>query len=362
MNVYPVVLSGGVGSRLWPASRRDHPKQLHALTSEHSMLQETVARVRGETRSSDLAFADPLIVCNERHVEEIRAQLDRQGVTPHSVIAEPVGRNTAPAVALAAIVIAEHDPDGVALILPADHHITDEAAFHQAITRAAKLAREGFVVTYGIVPSHAETGYGYIARGQAVASVEAGYEVSRFVEKPDKATAERYVAEGAYYWNGGIFTARADTLLQEMERHCPDILRACRAALAEADRSNTAIKPARAIFADCPADSIDYAVMERTDRAAVVPVDMGWNDVGSWAAIYDVADKDGQANAVSGDVVLHDAHRCLVRAKSRLVAVAGLEDVVVIETEDAVLVTTREKAQSVKSIVEQLKAAKRSEL
>ncbi len=361
MNVYPVILSGGVGTRLWPVSREAHPKQLHALTSPHTMIQETVLRVRGEL-VGDVAFRDPLVVCNRRHAETIVQQFEALDIAPYAVIAEPVGRNTAPAAALAALTLNQTGADGVLLLLPADHHITDVGAFREATARAAHLASEGYLVTYGIVPSRPETGYGYIRRGEPLPAADSCFAVDAFVEKPERERAESFLAAGTYYWNGGIFAVRSDVLIEEMARHCPAILDAARTALDAGHQSNRVYAPDARAFAACPAESIDYAVMEHTARAAVVPADMGWNDVGSWTAIHDVAVQDADGNTVAGDVILSDVRNSLVRASSRLVAVAGIDDVVVVETEDAILVTTRERAQSVKGIVTALKAAKRGEL
>ncbi len=361
MKLYPVILSGGVGSRLWPASRAAHPKQLHALVTANTMMQETAARVRGET-AGGTGFHAPVVVCNERHAEAIASQLDAVGAGPSAVIAEPVGRNTAPAAALAALAVAEQDPEGIMLLLPADHHITDVGAFHDAIDRAAQLAQGGRVVTYGIVPTKAETGYGYIRKGEALAETPGSFAIAKFEEKPKPAVARDYFSSGEYFWNGGIFTVRSDVLLREMERHCPGILSQCRAALEKAERTNRLVAPCAETFGACEADSIDYAIMERTEAGAVVSADMGWSDVGSWTALYEVAEKDGQGNVLTGDVLVHDTHNSYVRSETRLVAVVGVDDLVVVETKDAVLITTRDKAQGVKAIVDRLKADKRGEL
>lgn len=361
MTIFPVVLSGGVGSRLWPSSRAAHPKQLHALISDKTMLQETVLRAR--TALTELsAAADPIIVCNAKHVAAIEKQLEAIDAPEHLMITEPEGRNTAPAAALAALLASDQDPEAVLIILPADHHIRDQGAFANAVERAVALARQGRVVTYGIVPDRAETGYGYIRRGTAIEATADSFAVAQFVEKPKKDVAESYVASGDYYWNGGIFTVRSDILLQEMTAHCPEIVEACRAAMAQAKRTNRVVAPDAAIFRGCPSDSIDYAVMERTDRAAVVAADMGWSDVGSWTALHEISPKDGAGNVVSGDVVTVDAQNNLIRSESRLVTVAGVRDLVIVETGDALLVTTLDQAQQVKEIVTVLKDGKRDEL
>lgn len=372
MTIFPVVLSGGVGSRLWPASRESNPKQLHAMVSPRTMVQETVLRSRTAMLSSGGAgqsgtnaaqpIADPIVVCNVRHTGAIEQQLADIGVTPHAIIAEPVGRNTAPAAALAAVVAAQEDPEAILILLPADHHITNTEAFGTAMSRAVSLAQQGLVVTYGIVPDSPETGYGYIRRGEPMTDVPDSYSVSSFVEKPDRETAESYVASGDYYWNGGIFTVGCSTLEGEMDRFCPDILAHARKAVAKADRKGRVILPDSDVFGACPSDSMDYAVMERTERAAVVAADMGWSDVGSWSALHDVSERDEHGNVLTGDVVAIDSGNCLVRSQDRLVAVAGVENLIVVETPDAILVTTRDKAQKVKDIVNTLKKTGRSEL
>ncbi|MGF1454057.1 MAG: mannose-1-phosphate guanylyltransferase/mannose-6-phosphate isomerase [Alphaproteobacteria bacterium] len=362
MTIIPVILSGGIGSRLWPASRTAHPKQLHALVSERTMLQETLVRTRDALAQSGSTADEPIIVCNARHAGEIERQLDAIGVGQHRAITEPVGRNTAPAAALAALLAAEQDPEAVLIILPADHHIVDSEAYRQAVDRAVALAQAGKVVTYGIVPHTPETGYGYIRRGDGIGDGGQSFVVAEFVEKPSRDIAEQYVSSGQYFWNGGIFTVRTDTLLNEMAAHCADILDCCRQAMDAASRTNRLVMPDPAIFAGCRSDSIDYAVMEHTDKAAVVSADMGWSDVGSWTAIHDIADTDANGNSFSGDVLAVDAEGSLVRSESRLVAVAGIRDLVVVETADAVLVTTREKAQNVKDIVSELTKKDRSEI
>ncbi len=362
MTIIPVILSGGIGSRLWPASRTAHPKQLHALVSERTMLQETLVRTREALAKSGEAAAEPIIVCNARHAAEIERQMEAVDAIQHRAITEPVGRNTAPAAALAALLATEQDPEAVLIILPADHHITDSEAYRRAVDRAVALAKDGRVVTYGIVPHAPETGYGYIRRGDALGGHDDSYVVAEFVEKPSREVAETYLATGNYFWNGGIFTVRCDTLLAEMGEHCGDILDCCREAMDKATRTNRLVAPDADIFAGCRSDSIDYAVMEHTEKAAVVSADMGWNDVGSWMAIHDIADKDERGNAISGDVIAVDCEGSLVRSESRLVAVAGIRDLVVVETADAVLVTTRERAQDVKHIVSALTKSSRSEI
>lgn len=364
MTIFPVILSGGVGSRLWPSSREAYPKQLHQLVSDRSMIQETVLRVGAAVAARPVppALAGPIVVCNAAHIDAINAQLDAVGVRPLAMIAEPEGRNTAPAAALAAAVARETDPKAILLILPADHHILDVAAFGEAIERAVLQASTGLVVTYGIKPDRPETGYGYICRGSSLPGAVDIYQVARFVEKPDEPTARSYLASGDYFWNSGIFTIRADVLDQEMAVHCPAILDHVQRAVAGARRTGHLVFPDAELFGACPSDSMDYAVMERTSRAAVVAVDMGWNDVGSWGAVYDISAKDEDGNASLGDTILVNSRNCLVRAESRLVAIAGAEDLVVIETPDAILVAPRNRTQEVKDVVAALKARQRDEL
>ncbi len=279
--IYPVILSGGSGTRLWPMSRSLYPKQLLALFGERSLLQETARRV------IDLpGFAPPLIVANEEHRFIIAEQLREIGAAPAALLLEPIGRNTAPAAAVAALRIVESDADGLMLVMPSDHAIADPAAFHLAVDRAAAAARTGLLVTFGITPARAETGYGYIAGGGAVTACDGVFAVKGFVEKPDTAQAERYVAAGDHFWNSGIFLFPAAVYLAELERLRPDMLAACKAALAAAKSDADFVRLDKAAFADCPADSIDYAVMEHTSRAAVVPVGMGWSDLGSWDALW----------------------------------------------------------------------------
>ena len=309
--IQPVILSGGSGSRLWPVSRTMLPKQLLKLVGDQTMLQATAARLDG---FADKA-ADCLVVCNEAHRFMAGQQLAAIGV-PARFILEPEGRNTAPAVALAALAA----PDSLLLVMPADHVIRDVAAFHAAITEGAKAAGQGKLVTFGIVPTGPETGYGYIEAEPAGA---AAVPVLRFVEKPDRETAQSYVDGGRHFWNSGMFLLSAMAYLDELGRHAPDMLEGCRKAMAAADTAAEFIRPDAAAFAACPSDSIDYAVMEKTDNAMVVPLDAGWSDVGSWAALHEVSERDERNNVVSGDTLLHDCRDIYVSAESRLVAAAG---------------------------------------
>ncbi len=352
--IHPVVLSGGRGTRLWPMSRALHPKQLLGLVGERTMLQETVARVGGAP------FAAPLVVCNEEHRFTVAEQLRRQQVVPEALVLEPAGRNTAPAAAVAALLLAARDAQALLLIMPSDHVIGRPEAFRQAIDAAAAAAAAGALVTFGIRPTRPETGYGYIRAGAARA--EPGvHRIERFVEKPDAATAERYLAEGGYYWNAGLFLFRADRYLAELERLEPEIVAACREAIASAGQDLDFLRLGGQAFAACPSRSIDYAVMEHAQDAAVVPVDMAWSDVGAWDALWDIGDKDAAGNRLLGDVISQNATNCYVRSESGLVAVVGVADLVVVTTDDAVLVAHKDRAQDVKQVVDRLEALDRSE-
>lgn len=353
--IYPVILSGGVGSRLWPISRSLYPKQLLPLVSERPMMLETALRVTDPTR-----FAAPLIVSNDEHRFIIAQQMRDAGVTPLAHILEPQGRNTAPAAAAAATFIQLRDPQGILLLLPADHHIADVEAFQAAIARGAALASEGHLVTFGVLPSGPETGYGYIKRGAELAGRDA-YAVERFVEKPTREKAESYLAEGGYDWNAGIFMFRADIILDEMRRHCPEIAARAGEAVLKGARDLDFLRLDAEAFAACPSNSIDYAVMEHAANVAVVPVDMGWSDIGSWSALWEIGTKDGHGNVVSGDVIAADTDNCYIRAENGLVATVGVENLVIVETGDVLFVASRDRVQDVKSIVEKLAVRGRSE-
>jgi mannose-1-phosphate guanylyltransferase/mannose-6-phosphate isomerase len=354
--IHPVILSGGSGTRLWPMSRTHYPKQFLPLVGDNSLLQQAALRAAGAD-----GFAAPLAIANEEHRFLIAEQLREIGVVPQALILEPVGRNTAPAVCVAALRLAESDPAALMLVMPSDHAIDDGAAFHAAIGCAAAAARAGFLVTFGVTPERAETGYGYIERGKKLAGVEGGFAVARFVEKPDAATAERYVAAGDFFWNSGIFLFPASLYLGELERLRPDMLAACRQALAEARADDDFVRLDRAAFADCPADSIDYAVMEHTARAAVVPVRMGWSDLGSWDALWETAKKDADGNALAGNVLAEDTRNSYIRSEAGLVAALGVEDLVVVATKDAVMLAPKGRAQDVRSLVARLIAENRTE-
>lgn len=354
--IHPVILCGGTGTRLWPISRQMFPKQFLPLVEERTMLEATVQRVAGAD------FAAPLLVANEEHRFIVAEQLRQAGVEAAEIFLEPFGRNTAPAACLAALTVAAKNPEGLLLLMPSDHVIADEDAFLAAVRVAAGAARQGAIVTFGITADRPETGYGYIRVG---AQLYAGAEVCRvtsFAEKPDLVTAEGYLADGGYVWNSGIFLFQAKTFLEELERLHPEIVAACAAALKGASRDLDFCRLDAPAFADNPSISIDYAVMEHTDRAAVVPVSMGWNDVGAWSALWELGEADAAGNVVRGDVVLEDAKNCYARSEDNvLTALVGVEDIVVVVTDDAVFVSRRDRAQDVKAVVERLKAEGRSE-
>jgi mannose-1-phosphate guanylyltransferase/mannose-1-phosphate guanylyltransferase/mannose-6-phosphate isomerase len=358
--IHPVILSGGSGTRLWPMSRSLYPKQLLALTGERSLLQETARRV-----ADNRAFASPLVVANEEHRFIIAEQMREIGIKPEALILEPFGRNTAPAACVAALRLAAHqapgDPETLMLVMPSDHAIGDLALFRQAIDCAAATARAGRLVTFGITPERAETGYGYIAGERPLDAVPGAFGVAGFVEKPDPETAERYVASGEYFWNSGIFLFPVGLYLSELGRLRPDMLEACRAALAAAKTETDFVRLDKTAFEACPSDSIDYAVMEKTHAAAVVPVSMGWSDLGSWDALWEMGDKDARGNALSGNVVAEATRNCYLRSEAGLVAAVGVEDIVVVATSDAVMVAPRNRTQEVKQLVTRLLAEKRDE-
>lgn len=354
-SIIPAIMCGGAGSRLWPMSRALYPKQLLPLLSEQTMLQETVARVTDKTR-----FQPPLMLCNADHRFLIAAQLQDAGLEYSGIILEPAGRNTAPAIALAALKAIETSPDSLLLVLASDHMITDTAAFQAAIDQAAAAASDGYLVTFGIEPDHPSTGYGYIRLGET--EITPGVRaVQRFVEKPDQATAEGFLADGGYRWNAGMFLFRADRYLEELERHAPDILASCKDAMRDARADLDFIRPSEDAFLACRAESIDYAVMEKSDRAAVVPCNLGWSDIGSWSQLWDVGSKDASGNVTLGDTLLEDTSGCYVRSEDRLVATIGVQDLVIIATPDAVLVMPKNRAQDVKTVVDRLKSEGRDE-
>jgi mannose-1-phosphate guanylyltransferase/mannose-6-phosphate isomerase len=353
----PVILSGGAGTRLWPLSRELHPKQLLALAGNRTMLQETALRLAG------LEAAAPLLVCNEAHRFLVAEQLRQVDIKPAAILLEPVGRNTAPAIALAAhaalkISRAAGEPEPVLLVLPADHVINDVPAFHVAVRTALEVVNQGGLATFGIVARTAQTGYGYIRRGAAIGAV---HRIAQFVEKPNLERAQGFVDSGEYYWNSGMFMFHARKYLEELERWAPAIAQICRTASEAATTDLDFIRIDAQSFAACPSDSIDYAVMEKTGDAVVVPLDAGWNDVGSWSALHEVSEQDAHGNVVRGDVLIEDSSGCYLYSESRLVAVVGLKDHVVVETKDALLVAPRDRVHDVKKLVGRLKELGRYE-
>tara|TARA_R110001606_G_C15404041_1_gene653829 strand:+ start:14128 stop:15537 length:1410 start_codon:yes stop_codon:yes gene_type:complete len=350
----PVIMAGGSGSRLWPLSRQLNPKQFLSLAdAQLSMLQATIRRLDG------LDIGLPRLICNEQHRFLAAEQLRQMGMERANILLEPVGRNTAPAIALAALQAVQEEEDPILLVLAADHLIQDVDAFLSSIRSALPLADAGKLVTFGVVPSHPETGYGYIEKGACVEW--GGFTVSRFVEKPNLTTAQEYLASGNYYWNSGMFMFRASRYLEELERFQPEILSACRKALDAGKQDMHFTRVDATAFADCPENSVDYAVMEKTEHAVMMPLDAGWSDIGSWTALWEVGIKDDLGNVFKGDVLDLATHNSYVHADSRLVATVGVEDLVIVETKDAVLVAHKDHVQEVKQIVKRLKEDDRHE-
>ena len=345
-----VVMAGGSGTRLLPLSRAAHPKQFLALHGEDTMLQATIKRLDG------LDIQSSVTICNEEHrffVAEQLREIDKLG----SIILEPVGRNTAPAIAIAALSLPEGE-DPLLLVLAADHVIQDEAAFTETVTNAIPLAEAGKLVAFGIVAHEANTGYGYIKKGE---SQDSGFAVDAFVEKPSLDLAKEYLESGDYFWNSGMFLFKASRYLEELKKHRPDIYEACQLSMEGISRDNDFLRVNEAAFDACPSDSIDYAVMEKTDDAFVVPMDAGWSDIGSWSSLWDISDKDGNGNAASGDVMLHESHNSYIRADGKLVAAIGVYDLVIVATKDVLVVAHKDSVQDVKVVAQQLKAESRPE-
>ena len=358
MTIHPVILAGGSGTRLWPLSREHHPKPFLPLIGERSLFQEAICRLDGIEED----VAAPVIVCNEAYRFLVVDQMRQIGISPLSIIVEPAGRNTAPALTLAALRLAEvnqaSSADALMLSMHADQVMADSQAFQRAVVAASALAEGGQMVTFGVVPKTPETGYGYIRKGQKVGL---SHSVSAFVEKPDSDTAKAYVASGDYLWNSGIFMMRASVWLSELKRYRPDIATACEAAYSRGNVDGDFYRPAKEDFVACPSDSIDYAVMEKAAGCAVVPLDTEWSDIGAWSALWKERDQDSDGNVIQGDVYAHSTKNALLIAQHRLLATVGMEDVIVVETGDAVLVARKDRAQDVKEIVGRLEADGRIE-
>jgi len=362
--IIPVVLAGGSGTRLWPMSRELYPKQLLNLTDEHTMIQNTLLRLADFEH-----MAPPVIIGSEKQQVLVDQQLAEINIRPSEIFLEPVGRNTAPAVAVAALKAVKMDPESLILVLPADHLIGDVPKFHEALRIAERIAEQGFLVTFGIVPDRPETGYGYIRQGEPVADLigdpsngqNKAFKIYEFVEKPDLDTAKHYLSKGNYCWNSGMFMFKAAKVLEELRRYVPDIVNACEKSFKNGRPGPGCFYLEQAAFGQCPSDSIDYAVMEKTDCGIMVPLDAEWDDLGSWEALWNVGDKDDSGNVISGDVICVDVENSLVNAQSRLVTVLGLKDLAVVETPDALLVSSLSNTQDVKKIVDTLKAKNRKE-
>ena len=375
MSLQPVILSGGSGTRLWPLSREAYPKQFLPLTSEHTMLQETARRLDGidtEHPRNAIGLFDPIVVCNEAHRFLVAEQLRLLGRRPAAILLEPEGRNTAPALVLAALAATGEDQDPVLLVMPADHNIRDEEGFRAAAADGYRLAQDGAVITFGIVPDKPETGYGYIRRGERFEAQGIAGDariLDAFVEKPDAATASSYLQSGDYFWNSGIFMLKASLWMRLIERYRPDIAEATKRAYSGGASDGDFRRVEPAAFHACPSDSIDYAVMERLSAegagqdatALVLPLDVGWSDVGAWSALWEVSEQDGSGNVLDGDAFVQDAHDNLLLAQHRMLAAVGVKDLIVVETPDAVLVADKGAAQDVKAVTQYLKREQRSE-
>lgn len=365
--IQPVILSGGSGTRLWPLSREQYPKQLLPLTGDETMLQATATRLRGMTRDEGGELLAPIVVGNEEYRFITAEQLRQVRQAPSAMILEPMGRNTAPALTLAALVAADSGRDPILLVMPADHVIVEPDSFQAAVAHGAKYAESGKLVTFGIAPDAPETGYGYIKAGPLLDATGGAFAIDRFVEKPDQDTARHYLESGEYLWNAGIFMMKASAWMEQIQRFRPDITEACKKALGGSQRDADFLRVDKAAFAACPSDSIDYAVMEKVAgggadaRAVVIPLNAGWSDVGAWDALWSVGEKDDAGNVLRGDVMSVDTQDTLVFSQSRLVACVGLQDMVVVETPDAVMVAHKDRTQDVKKIVGQLKDQGRTE-
>ena len=354
----PVILSGGSGSRLWPLSRAQRPKQFLALTGDNSLFQQTLERVCDiEGHQAQLS---PIVVANTDHRFLVAEQCREMAIEPMSLILEPVARNTAPAIAVAAMAAMQRAEDPVMLVLPSDHTFSDVAALHRAVGVGLLAAQSGSMVVFGITPTYPETGYGYVKARKA--DDHGVHAVEAFVEKPNLELARSYIEQGGYYWNSGMFMFRASVYLQELTRHRPEMVKACQGAWDESTIDLEFVRLNKEAFASSPSDSIDFAVMEKTNKAVVIPLDAGWSDVGAWSAVWQVQDRDTSGNAIKGDVLIESSTNSYVNAQSRMVAIVGMDNVVVVETSDAVLVMNKDKSQDVKKLVDQLKSSKRSEV
>lgn len=357
-SIYPVVLSGGSGTRLWPLSRAMYPKQFVRFFKSQtaSFLAATLTRLKPAD-----GFSQPIVICNNDHRFLVKDEAERAGVAPRAIVLEPAARNTAPAIAVAALLVSRQDPAGVLAVMPSDHTIRDEAGFLIAVKRAAAVAGAGKLVLFGITPGSPHTGYGYIRRGAPLAGFEGAYAVEAFTEKPDKSTAEGYLAAGTYSWNSGIFVLGARAFLDELARLQPSILEAATAAVDAAREDLAFLRLDAKAFAGAPAISVDYAVMERTDKAAVLPIDVGWSDVGSWSSLWEIAPRDAQGNFAGGESVLEDTRDCYIHSEKALVATIGVRDLVIVDTPDALLVADRRRAEEVSGIVARLRMSGRKE-
>ncbi len=355
----PVILAGGSGTRLWPLSRELYPKQLMPLIGQQTMIQDTLSRLVGLPN-----IHDPIVICNENHRFMVAEQLRQLGLDAASILLEPVGRNTAPAVAAAALYALKSFDDACLLVLPADHYIEDSDALSLAVNAGVLCATDGRLVTFGILPTAPETGYGYIRQGGIIrgpGTAEGIRSIDAFVEKPDRATAEGYLASGDFYWNSGMFLFLAKTVLGELRRLAPEMLAVCESAVDSGRSDLDFFRLDEVAFNTCPSDSIDYAVMEKTDLGAMVPLDAGWSDLGSWEALWQVGAKDEQRNVVSGETLLYDVNRSFIRADSRLVAAVGVTEHIIVETADAVFISPRDRVQDIKHLVSRLKSSRRIE-
>ena len=368
MKLQPVILSGGSGSRLWPLSREMYPKQLISLVTEQTMLQDTVSRLNGIESNDSIELLHPVVVCNEEHRFFVAEQLRQIGTPADKIILEPIGRNTAPALTLAALAVANDDPETIMLVMPADHVIGNVDVFHQAVEKGVELSGHGYLVTFGITPDSPQTGYGYIRKGGLIDNESASTVIDKFVEKPDLETAQSYLDSGDYLWNSGLFMMMASSWLEEITRLQPEIVNCCKKAFEQGEDDRDFYRVDKAVFSSCPSDSIDYAVMEKitenkecVHQAAMIPLDADWSDVGVWSTLWNVGDKDEAGNVIKGDVHTINTSNSLIYSDRRHIASIGLEDVIVVETADAVLVAHKDHAQDVKQAVTKLKGDSRSE-